>query len=227
MLGTLPNMRALPLVLVLTVALAGCTPDTPTPGSASSAPPTSSPTATAGTQTATATPTAKPAPSAVPSPSAPPAPAALVIPPCETLLTLDQAKEGRSPNTVFIGEFGIDDFDSEPWVATARHAATLTRFCVWGVPNSDAGFSVTVGELGEADRAALMSSLAADGFSSLTMGTVTGMEYEAANDDDIGGTHLFAGNVWIHVPGFRPSSTGRIAGLVLDSMRTANPALGL
>ena len=207
------RIQAVVIPFVLVAALAGCTPEAaPTP-----------------TPTATATPTtsAAPTPTATPTPTAEPA-AALVVPGCETLLSLDQLKSVTTNQSVeFLGERSIDDLDSQPWIETAMRAGDPTRLCAWGRPNSDGGVRVYVAGLASTDRDALMASLTAEGYSSVTMGTVTGMEKEVVGDSEQGGTYLFTGEAWIGVPGFVTSFTGSVAGIVLDSLRTANPGLGL
>ncbi len=205
------RIQGLVIAAVVVAALAACTPTAPKPTTTPEEKPTVA---------ASATPT--------PTPTPTPEPAELVVPGCDGLLTLEQAKSDFGNDKVqFIGEFGADEFGAAAEVDVARHAASPVRLCVWGIPNSDGGLSVTVGVLAEADRGALISSLTAAGYASTTMGTVTGVERAGIGESEQGGTHLFTGDVWIFVPGFKTSFTGNVAGQVLDAMRTANPTLGL
>lgn len=206
------RIQSLAISVALLSALAACTPVVSTP-----------------TPSATPKPAVSAKPKPTPTPTPTPTPAGLVVPGCDALLTLDQAKADFNNDRVeFIGEFGVDDFDPASTAArAAQQAAAPVRFCVWGIPNSDGGFSVTVGALASVDRDALIASLSASGYSSVTQGTITAMEYTPVDESESGGTHLFTGDVWIFVPGFRTAFTGTVAGQVLDSMRTANPTLGL
>jgi hypothetical protein len=195
---------------LLVALLAGCAPLAPTPTPSSTAKPT--PTAT---KTASPTPT--------------PAAVALVIPACESVLSIVDVRAFFSESTEFLGEYTTADIDftNNPWSGTALAAASQSRICIWGVPNSDGAFTVRLAELDESARAALQAELTASGYSSTTMGAVTAMTMSGEGDDAPGGTNLFTGDLWIQVPGGSESFTGNVAGLALDGLRTANPTLGL
>jgi hypothetical protein len=201
-------MRALVSIAAVTVLLlTGCGPTTP----AASPEPSETPSA-----------------SATPSPS--PEPASLVIPDCDTLLSLELARSLFADNTEAMGEldpaqFGIEDV---PAAATTVSSAAQTRFCGWGVPQSDGVFTLLVAEIAPADRAALESALVTAGFPVVTMGTVT--TYEAERDGEVStlaDTLLFTGDVLIVCGGTTLGLTGAVVGSALDALRTENPALGL
>lgn len=200
-------MRGLVPIAVVTVALlAGCTPSPPAAPEPSETSPESA------------------------TPSATPEPAPLSIPECETLLPLALAQEYFSDNTEFFGEldpvqFGIDGV---PAAASALEGAAQSRFCGWGVPNSDGAFTLLVAEISPDDRAAVEAALVTAGFSVVTMGTVTG--YDAERDGEVStlaDTVLVTGDVLIVCNGTSLDLTGVVTGSALDAVRTANPTLGL
>lgn len=179
-------------------------------------------------------PPASPRPSATPSesasPSATPEPAPLGIPECDTLLPLALAQDLFSENTEAFGEIATIQFDvfGVPEAADALAAAAQSRFCGWGVPNSDGAFTLLVAEITAADRSTLEAALPAAGFSAVTMGTVTG--YDAERDGEVSTlatTLLFTGDVMIVCNGTSLDLTGSVTGSALDALRTANPTLGL
>jgi hypothetical protein len=201
-------MRALVSIAAVTVLLlTGCGPTTPS---------------------ASPEPSETPSASATPSPT--PEPAALVIPDCDALLSLELARSLFADNTEAMGEldpaqFGIEDV---PAAATTVSAATQTRFCGWGVPQSDGVFTLVVAEIAASDRAALETALVTAGFSDVTMGTVT--TYEAERDGEVStlaDTLLFTGDVLIVGGGTTLGLTGAVVGSALDALRTENPTLGL
>lgn len=198
------RMLALVAGLSLVVALIGCTP-TPAP----------SPT-TAASESASATATPEPAP--------------LGIPECETLLPLALAQANFSENTEFIGEFPANEFGvfEVPEAAAAVAGASQSRYCLWGVPNSDGAFTLLVAEVSPEDRAAVEAALPAAGFSAVTMGTVTGYDAEREGEvSTLADTVLFTGDVMIVCNGTSLGLTGVVTGSALDALRTANPTLGL
>jgi hypothetical protein len=153
------------------------------------------------------------------------------IPVCETLLPIADARAVFSDSTEFLGELPAADFESRfpvPEVRATLASVDPALHCLWGVPNSDGSFAVGVGSITDADRAALESALAGAGFTSATMGTVTGYEGEGDGEvSSIAEVHLFTGELWIAVAGNSLASTGVVAATVLEAMRTANPTLGL
>lgn len=166
-------------------------------------------------------------------PSSPPEPVAapLTIPDCETLLPLALARSAFADSTEFLGENPPTDF--YPWyqvpaVTTAIDGVTNARSCWWGVPNSDGAFSMLVAEVNAATRASIESALISEGFSVVTMGTVTAFEAEREGEFSLEAeTHLFTGDVWILAADGTLSVSGIAAGSALDALRTANPTLGL
>jgi hypothetical protein len=200
-------MRAfVSVAAVLLVVLAGCAPAPPASPEPSTAPPE------------TATPTATPEP------------APLGIPECETLLPLALAQDHFSQNTEFLGEYPAGEFgvDGVPEVAAAVAGASQSRYCVWGVPNSDGAFGLLVAEVSAEGRAAVEAALPAAGFSAVTMGTVTGYDAEREGEvSTLADTLLFTGDVMIVCSGTSLDLTGVVTGSALDALRTANPTLGL
>lgn len=177
-----------------------------------------------------------PAPSASPSgppsatPSATPEPAPLGIPGCDTLLPLATARDLFSDSTESFGELATLQFGvfGVPEAAAALAGASQSRFCGWGVPNSDGAFTLLVAEVTAADRTAVETALTTAGFSAVTMGTVTG--YDAERDGEVStlaDTLLFTGDVMIVCNGTSLDLTGAVTGSALDALRTANPTLGL
>jgi hypothetical protein len=175
-----------------------------------------------------------PGPSGTPpesaSPSATPEPAPLGIPGCDALLPLVLAQDLFSENTEAFGELATIQFDvfGVPEAADVLAAAAQSRFCGWGVPNSDGAFTLLVAEITPADRSLVEAALPAAGFSAVTMGTVTG--YDAERDGEVSTlatTLLFTGDVMIVCNGTSLDLTGAVTGSALDALRTANPTLGL
>ncbi|MDJ0333737.1 hypothetical protein QMG83_00720 [Salinibacterium sp. G-O1] len=197
--------------VAVALGLTGCAPSGPTP----------TPTPTAEPFTASAVPTATASPTG--------APAALAIPECEAMVSIELARASFSEFTEYLGELSTAVYLADlasPELVAASAGATPARACLWGVPNSDGGFTLFVGS--GVDGARIQAELIAEGFSSVTMGTVTAME--ATFDTVIGSradTHLFTGDVWIVAHGTDLSLSGMIAGAALDAMRAANPSFDL
>ncbi len=197
--------------LFVSLALGGCAPAGPFPTATPSAQPF----------TATAVPTATASPTA--------APAELVIPECEAMVSIELARASFSEFTEYLGELSTAVYLADladPELIAASEDAAPTRACLWGVPNSDGGFTLFVGSGVDGPR--IRAALTADGYSSVTMGTVTAME--KSFETEVGSranTHLFAGEVWIIAYGTSLSLSGTVAGSALGALRTANPTLGL
>lgn len=168
------------------------------------------------------------APSAVPSPSSTPisTPDPLILPGCDTLLPLNDAKSLFSPSTVVLG---ADDTipirgDELPEIETAAGNASIAKNCIWGVPNSDGGFTVVVTDISETDATNLQDALLATGFTGASAGTVTTLEKEF--ETAVGWsaqTHYFVGDLWVYVSGTSTELTVDVADAVLDQVRVANP----
>jgi len=201
--------RALVPIVTLALLFAGCTP---------------SPSLTAGP---TDTPSGSGIPSATPEVTAEP----LSIPDCETLLPIALAQSSFGGSTEFFGEFSAAEFGGSFEVTEtvdALSGASQSRLCRWGVPNSDGSFALVVAEIAPEARSALEAALPAAGFSSVTMGTVTGLDAEREGMVSLeAATHLFTGDVWILCDGTTLALTGVVAGSALDALRTANPSLSL
>lgn len=195
---------------VITVVV-GCS---PTPAPSTSVTPDPTPTET-GSAPPTADPVAEP----------------LTIPDCETLLPIALARSAFGDSTEFLGENVATEY--HPWyqvpaVISAISGVTVARACWWGVPNSDGAFSLLVAEIDPATRTSIEAALTTEGFSSVTMGTLTAREAERDGDfSHEAETHLFTGGVWILADDGSLSVSGTVAGSALDALRTANPSLGL
>ncbi|MGV8895056.1 MAG: hypothetical protein ACOH1U_01180 [Rhodoglobus sp.] len=199
--------------VAVALGMSGCVPSGPTP--------TPTPTPTAEPFTASAVPTATASPTGEP--------AVLAIPECEAMVSIELARASFSEFTEYLGELSttvyLADLTSPELVAASAGAAPA-RACLWGVPNSDGGFTLFVGS--GVDGARIQAELAAEGLSSVTMGTVTAME--ATFDTVIGSradTHLFTGEVWIVAHGTNLSLSGTIAGAALEATRAENPSFDL
>ncbi|MBH0022878.1 hypothetical protein [Salinibacterium sp. SWN248] len=190
--------------LLVSGALAGCVPAEPESATTASAPP------------ATASPSSSPIPTPDP----------LILPGCDTLLPLNDAKSLFSPSTVVLG---ADDTipirgDELPEIDTAAGNASVAKNCIWGVPNSDGGFTVVVADISEADATNLQDALLATGFTGASAGTVTTLEKEF--ETAVGWsaqTHYFVSDLWVYVSGTSTELTVNVADAVLDQVRTANP----
>lgn len=210
------TIAALASAAILT-AVVGCS---PVPAPTSSGTPSPAPTGT-GTGTETEKPTPSPDPVATP----------LTIPDCETLLPIALARSAFADSTEFLGENIATDY--YPWyqlpaVTTAISGVTNARACWWGVPNSDGSFSLLVAEIDPATRASIEAALTAEGFSSVSMGTVAAREAEREGVFSLEAeTHLFTGDVWILADDGTLAVSGIVTGSALDALRTANPTLGL
>ncbi|MEV8252759.1 hypothetical protein AB0O95_02210 [Rhodoglobus sp. NPDC076762] len=191
-------------VMLLSGVVAGCVPAEPESVATASAPP------------ATASPSSSPLPTPEP----------LIIPGCDTLLPLNDAKSLFSPSTVVLG---ADDAvpisgDELPEIETAAGNASIAKNCIWGVPNSDGGFTVIVTDITEADASNLQDALLATGFTGATSGTVTTVEKEFETAVGwMAQTHYFVGDLWVYVSGTSTELTVNVADAVLDEIRMANP----
>ena len=214
------RLHGLAVSLTLVAVLAACT-----PGPSPSATPEAKPKPTTSASKPTASPTA------TPSATAAPAPAPLTLPDCETMLPIATARDLFSENTEFLGEIAPTDFVarlSVPSLPSVLAAASPARGCFWGVPQSDGLFQLVVASITAGQRATLEGELAGSGYSTATMGTVTGYDLEGMNEvGSTGTTHLFTGEVWIVCDGTSVGLSGAVAGSALDALRTGNPTLGL
>ena len=196
----------------IALLLAGCTP------AAEPSAPEASPSVTE-----SSTPTSEPTVEPVVEP--------LTIPECEIMVPLALAKSQFSESTESRGEMTAAEYPVRfdvPGVTDALVGAETFRACAWAVPNTDGFFALAVASITADTRTSLQAELAAAGFASTTMGTVTAFELEGEGAvSSIGATYLFTGDVLIACNGTSISLTGAITGSALDAMRTANPTLGL
>lgn len=189
--------------ILLALALAACAPSAPTATPPSPTPATS-------------------APSATPLPT----PEPLIIPGCETLLPLSTAKSIFSDSTeVLNDDDSVPIYGYElPEVAAASSNASIAKHCVWGVPNSDGGFGLTVTDITEVDAENLTTALLAAGFLGSTVDGVTKLELSGENLVGTNvDTHYFVGDLWIHSSGSSSELTTSIADGALNEVRAANP----
>lgn len=172
-----------------------------------------------------------------PSSSAPPAPqpstetVEFSIPACADQLDLSVVQANFSANAEFIGELLPEELGgvmAGPVAETALSEATQKHGCVWGVPQSDGGFTVVVAELPSASRDTLTAELAASSFTGSLIGTSPAYTWE--REDAIGTittVYAFASPVWVTVTGAGTAgSQTPIAADVLDHLRAFYPALG-
>lgn len=190
--------------LLLCAVLAGCAQAAPESSVTSSAP------------SATAAPSSTPIPTPDP----------LIIPGCDTLLPLTDAKSLFSPSTVVLGADDTVPIRGEelPEIDTAAGNASIAKNCIWGVPNSDGGFTVVVTDISEADAANLQDALLATGFTGASAATVTTLEKEF--ETAVGWsaqTHYFVSDLWVYVSGTSTELTVNVADAVLAEVRLANP----
>jgi len=156
----------------------------------------------------------------------PPTPDPLIIPGCERLLPLASAKSLFSDATEAFGEEDSAPFrDHEiPEVEVVASNAAVAKYCIWGVPNSDGGFSLTVGSITDTDAANLSAALLSAGYLSATSGTAT--TFENSSEGELGSialTHYLVGDVWIFVHGTSTYLTTEVADSALAEIRAANP----
>ncbi|EAR26033.1 hypothetical protein A20C1_09139 [marine actinobacterium PHSC20C1] len=182
--------------------------------------------APSGTDSGSATPSPSPSISdadPTPLPTAEP----LILPGCQDLLPLTAAKDLFSPSTEILEEsdtaadvhFDLGELD------TAAANATIAKNCIWGVPNSDGAFTVTVSDINDTDAANLKAALLSAGYLGVTTDGVTTLEL--STDGELGAvarTHYLVADLWIYVDGGSLSFSGDVADRVLDKIRTANPS---
>lgn len=196
--------------VVTLLALAGCV---PSGSSSTSSSPSSTPTSTpASTPQVTSTPLPTPDP--------------LIIPGCDTLLPLSTAKSLFSDGTQVLDDSNTVPIRGNelPEVAIVIADATITKNCIWGIPNTDGFFGVVVTDISVTDAADLKSALLSGGYTGATSSNLTTLEF--ATDADVSGradTHFITGDLWIHVTGTSLDLTTTVANNVLDELRLANP----
>ncbi|TQO20099.1 hypothetical protein FB472_1710 [Rhodoglobus vestalii] len=190
---------------LLMLALAGCvSSDT----DSSTTTPSPTPTSTAGDPT--------------PLPTTEP----LIVPGCENLLPLTTAKDLFSPSTEFLDDrdTAAAEYYDLPELDTVAANSTISKNCIWGVPNSGGAFTLTVADINNTDAANLTAALLSAGYLSVTSGGVTTFEFTTEGDTGtIARTHYLVGDLWIYVDGTSPSLTTEVADRALDEIRTANP----
>ncbi|MEL0625654.1 hypothetical protein V6245_01715 [Salinibacterium amurskyense] len=173
-----------------------------------------------------ATPTATASQSQTPTSSPLPTPEPLILPGCDTLLPLNDAKDLFSPSTVVLGAEDTIPVrgDELPEIDAAAGNATIAKNCIWGVPNSDGGFTVVVTDITEADATNLQDALLATGFTGATSGAITTLEKEF--ETAVGWaaqTHYLVADLWVYVTGTSTQLTVDVADAVLEQVRLANP----
>lgn len=169
----------------------------------------------------------EPSSSPEPEPEAEPQP--LSLPGCADLITVAQAQSLLSPTAEFIGEEPVSGYT--PWyqvpaVTAAVSALTEARLCFWAVPNSDFGFEVLVAKVDAATRATVEAALPAEGFASAVVGART-IWSKGIEGDYTAETHQFDGDLWIIANAGSLDITGVAADYAFESVRAANPTLGL
>jgi hypothetical protein len=155
-----------------------------------------------------------------------PTPEPLIIPGCETFLPLTTAKSLFSDYTEVLGDDNSVPIHGHelPEVATAASNASIAKNCVWGVPNSDGAFSLSITDITDTDAANLTAALLATGFLGVTTGGVTALEFSAETTIGTSATtHYLVGDLWISVTGTSLEFTTDIADRTFGEIRTANP----
>ena len=130
-----------------------------------------------------------------------PTPDPLVIPGCDTLLPLTDARDLFSPNTeVLATEDTVPPRGDPPEFDVAASNATIAKNCIWGLPRSDGGFTLAVTDISEADAESLTTALVAAGFMGETVNEIT--ELELTSENMVGTAsdlHYFVADLWIYV----------------------------
>jgi hypothetical protein len=142
------------------------------------------------------------------------------------MLPLSAAKNLFSDSTQVLGDEDSVPIrgDELPEIDTAASNASIAKNCVWGVPNSDGGFSLTVTDITDTDAANLRAALLASGFLGVTRAGITTLELSAENMvGTTADTHYLVGDLWIHATGTSLSLTANVANGALDEVRLANP----
>jgi len=142
------------------------------------------------------------------------------------MLPLSSAKSLFSDSTQVLGDEDSVPIrgDELPEISTAASNASIAKNCVWGVPNSDGAFSLTVTDITDTDAANLTAALLASGFLGATSGGITTLELSGENMvGTTADTHYLVGDLWIHATGTSLSLTTDVANGALDEVRLANP----
>ena len=118
----------------------------------------------------------------------------LVIPGCDTLLPLTDARDLFSPNTeVLATEDTVPPRGDPPEFDVAASNATIAKNCIWGLPRSDGGFTLAVTDISEADAESLTTALVAAGFMGETVNEITELELTSENMVGTAHSHLLVG----------------------------------
>jgi hypothetical protein len=190
-------------VVALALVLAGCVPEGP------------------GTEGPSGSPSASPSGEAEPTP--------LTLPPCGDLLTradIDRLVGADAVEYEIDPDAELTEFTPTPYTAEALTAAQSSTACGWGIPQTDAGFTVVVAELTTDDAEALRTRLASD--ATFAAEEQSGASVFTGEDEEglgYGYALVLLGPLWITVQG-PGAEQGREVGLqVLDTVRAANPGL--
>ncbi|QYH34987.1 hypothetical protein [Salinibacterium sp. M195] len=109
-------------------------------------------------------------------------------------------------------------------VVAAITNASVTKNCIWGIPNSDGSFSVVVADIAEPEITNLTSALVAGGYVGTTTDGLTTLDFETDGEvSSLAYTHVLVNDLWIFVRGTSLDLTESVATTVLDEIRLANP----
>ncbi len=221
MVTSASRRRVCAAAALLGVAVAGCTaapaePSPPTaPGATTSTPPT------APTQ-AEATPST--------GPDDPVDLSTFTIPECERLLPIETVRSEFAEDAEHYDlDAGVplsERMPSEEANAAMAQAAT-ERDCLWGLPESDVGFTIDVAIIPESAREEFIPSLTEGEFEEVPLGDARSFVHALDNDSGLWVTlYAFDGNAWVTYLGMGRSSTAaELTGIALANLQAANPGL--
>ena len=170
-----------------------------------------------------------PSPSTTPEPT--PEPAALVIPACDELLDTDGVAFTFGDGVVPIPDADMSaDILPGPMAQAAWRGAEQSTSCMWGYPQSDGLFYVSVAELEESTSDDLIAALRDSTlWDEVDVDGAPGFVQPFENE--LGGgavAYVFDGSAWIIVIGtiVTVDSSVDVAAEALASIRASNPDLG-
>jgi hypothetical protein len=146
----------------------------------------------------------------------------IVVPDCADLVPIETARSLFDPAAELLVDLSpaTYDFSFDPMTTPLFLAAEQSRLCTWGLPDAIDSFAVRVAVLADDELLALTDPLVAPDSLSVTSDGVRWLSTST-------GSNLLFGSVWVGVPGEPGSFTDAIAEVVVKSLRTANPTLGL
>src|SRR5699024_9196847 len=155
---------------------------------------------------------------------------AFTIPDCETLLPIDVVR------SEFADEAQYFDFDAgvplsermpSPEANEAMAQAASELDCLWGLLESDVGFTLDVAIIPESAREEFIPSLRDGEFTEAPLGSAQSFTHALDNDSGLWVTmYAFDGNAWVTYIGMGRSDTAAdLTGQALENLKAANPGL--